>query len=241
MSRRLPPLAALLLLALCAPTSARQTPATAQDGGQPQKADGAKKPDGAKKDEGAAGKAAAARYAELLEKLRKGDRSVDFTELRMAYAETEQYSPYGGDRDARRAMFAAINSGDWDEAWKQSAKILEKNYVDINGHFGAFVASARKGDEERARLHRYAFEGLIKSVQSGGDGRSMEQAFVVISTDEEYALLNFLGLRPTSQALMNAGGHAYDKLSVVDPKTKQTYEFYFQIDKPFGWLGRTLK
>ena len=223
MLRRMTPLAlALLLFAHGAGAHSRQTPA--QSGG----AKAAQKP-------------SAARYKELLAKLKKGERDVDFTELRMSFTESDEYSPYGGDRDARKAMFAALNAGDWDEALKQSAKILEKNYVDINGHFGAFVSSARKGEEERAQFHKYVFDGLIKSVQGGGDGRSMEKAFVVISTDEEYALLNVLGLRPMSQALMTGGGHKYDKFSAVDPETKKTYEFYFQIDKPFGWLGQSLK
>lgn len=241
MSRRALPFAALLLFAFCAEALARQTPANPPAAGQSQSAEGPKKSEDAKKAEAASRKPGAARYADLLEKLKKGDRSTDFTELRMSYAESDQYSPYGGDRDARRAMFAAINAGNWDEAWTQSAKILEKNYVDINGHFGAFVSSKRKGEEERAQFHKYVFEGLVKSVQGGGDGRSMEKAFVVISTDEEYALLNVLGLRPMGQSLMTGGGHSYDKFSAVDPETKKTYEFYFQIDKPFGWLGRSLK
>lgn len=186
-------------------------------------------------------KPTAARYKELLDKLKKGERDVDFTELRMSYTETADYSPYGDDSETRQAMFAAINSGKWDDALKHSAKLLEKNYVDINGHFGAFAANMRKGDAERADFHKFVVRGLLDSVRSGGDGKSVEHAFVVISTDEEYALLNSLGLRTTNQALLNSGGHAYDRLSAIDPETKQTYDFYFQIDIPFGWLGRSLK
>jgi len=55
------------------------------------------------------------------------------------------------------------------------------------------------------------------------------------------ALLNFMGLRPLGQALLNVGGHSYDKLTAVDPKTNEKQEFYFNIDKPFGWLGNSLK
>jgi hypothetical protein len=191
--------------------------------------------------QGAAQKPSAARYKELVEKLRKGERDVDFTELRMSFTETEDFSPYGGDKDARAAMFAALNAQKWDEALKQSAKVLEKNYADINAHFGAFIANTRKGDTAKADFHKFVALGLVNSVRGAGDGKSMEQAFVVISTDEEYALLNILGLRPGGQSLMQGGGHAYDMLEAVDPKTNQKHEFYFQIDIPFGWLGRSLK
>ena len=163
-------------------------------------------PDQSKKD---------AAYEALLKRIKDGDKTVDFKELRMAYAESSRYSPYGGDSEAQKAMFAAMRASQWDEVLKQSAKILEKNYVDINAHFGAFVANHEKGITDKA--------------------------FVVISTDEEYALLNYLDLRPMGQALINSGGHSYDKLTAVDPKTNEKYELFFNIDKPFGWLGNSLK
>jgi hypothetical protein len=120
-----------------------------------------------------------AAYEALLKRVKDGDKTVDFKELRMAYADSSHYSPYGGDSDAEKAMFAALNSEKWDEALNQSSKIL--------------------------------------------------------------ALLRLLGLRPTGQALINSGGHSYDKLTAVDPQTNDKYEFYFNIDKPFGWLGNSLK
>ena len=189
-------------------------------------------PDQSKKD---------AAYEALLKRIKDGDKSVDFKELRMAYAESSRYSPYGGDSEAQKAMLAAMRASQWDEALKQSAKILEKNYVDINAHFGAFVANHEKGITDKADFHKFVVQGLIGSITNSGDGKSTDKAFVVISTDEEYALLNYLDLRPTGQALINSGGHSYDKLTAVDPKTNEKYELFFNIDKPFGWLGNSLK
>ena len=182
-----------------------------------------------------------AAYEALLKRVKDGDRSVDFKELRMAYADSSRYSPYGGDSEAQKAMFAAMRASQWDEALKQSAKILEKNYVDINAHFGAFVANHEKGIADKADFHKFVVQGLINSITNSGDGKSTDKAFVVISTDEEYALLNYMGLRPMGQALINGEGHSYDKLNAVDPKTNQSYEIYFNIDKPFNWLGNSLK
>jgi Domain of unknown function (DUF4919) len=182
-----------------------------------------------------------AAYEALLKKLKGGDRTVDFKELRMAYADSSGYNPYGGDREARQAMFAAVNAKQWDEALKQSAKILEKNYVDLNAQFVAAVANHEKAVADQADFHRFIVRGLFDSITNSGDGKSADKSFVVISTDEEYALLNFLGLRPLGQALLNVGGHSYDKLTAVDPKTNEKHELYFNIDKPFGWLGDSLK
>jgi len=50
-----------------------------------------------------------------------------------------------------------------------------------------------------------------------------------------------LGLRPTGQALINKDHHKYDKMTITDPKTNETITYFFNIDKPFNWLGNSLK
>jgi Domain of unknown function (DUF4919) len=180
-------------------------------------------------------------YESLLERVKKGDQTVDFKELRLAYTETSGYSPYGGNTEARKAMFAALRAKEFDKVLSSAEAILAKNYVDINGHFGCFVAHRELGHTEKAAYHRFIVEGLINSIKNSGDGKAIETAFVVISTDEEYALFNWLGLRPTNQALLKENGHNYDRMTVVDPKTNQTLTYFFNIDKPFNWLGNSLK
>jgi hypothetical protein len=47
-----------------------------------------------------------------------------------------------------------------------------------------------------------------------------------------------LGLNPVGQALINADGHAYDEMKVVDPRNNAESKFYFNVDKPFSAYGR---
>jgi hypothetical protein len=180
-------------------------------------------------------------YASLLERAKRSDPTLDFKELRMAYTETKDYSPYSNDREALRAVVAALVSKEYDKALTQADKILSSNYVDINAHFGAFAAHKALQHADQSAFHRFMFDGLLKSVVNSGDGKTEETAFIVISTDEEYVLFDFLGLRPTGQALVNKDGHSYDKMTAVDPKTNQTVVYFFNIDKPFNWLGNSLK
>src|SRR5438445_6937624 len=126
-------------------------------------------------------------YEILLEKVKTSDQSVDFKELRLAYTETSTYSPYGGDGESRRAMFDAIKAREFDKSLQ----------------LGCFVSHRELAHADKATYHKFVFEGLLNSIKNSGDGKSEETAFVVISVDEEYALLNWLGLRPTGQALMN--------------------------------------
>ena len=182
-----------------------------------------------------------ASYAALLERVKKSDSTVDFRELRLAYTETAQYNPYGGDRDTRQKMFAALQGKQFDQAVELAEKIMTGNFVEINAHFVAYVANRELGRADKAAFHKFMFEGLIKSIKGSSDGLSPETAFVVISTDEEYVLFNYLGLRPSGQSLINQNGHSFDRMTASNPKTNETFVYFFNIDKPFNWLGKTLK
>jgi uncharacterized protein HemY len=180
-------------------------------------------------------------YEALLERVRKHDQTVDFQALRLAYTETKAYGPYGGDAASQKNLFASLKANEYDKALESATTILAGNYLDIIGHFGSFVAHRELGHAELAAYHRFVYEGLLNSIKNSGDGKSMETAFVVISTDEEYALFNYLGLRPTGQALVKEKGHNFDKMTALDPKTNQSVVYYFNIDKPFNWLDKSLK
>ena len=180
-------------------------------------------------------------YAALLARVKKSDSTVDFKELRLAYTETPEYHPYGGDRDTRQKMFASLQAKQFDQAVESAEKILATNFVEINAHFVAYVANRELGHTDKATFHKFMFDGLIKSINGSSDGLSPETAFVVISTDEEYVLFNFLGLRPAEQSLVNRNGHSFDRMTANNPKTNETVVYFFNIDKPFNWLGQSLK
>ena len=180
-------------------------------------------------------------YDVLLEKVKKQDAAVNFQELRLAYTETKQYNPYGGDREMRTAMFAALTGKQYDQALLSSEKILAANYLDINAQLSAYVANRELGHAEKADYHKNIARKLLKSISDSGDGKTIATAFVVISTDEEYAMFNYMGVRPTAQALIEEQTHHYDKMTVTDPKTEREVIYYFNIDKPFNWLGNSLK
>ena len=182
-----------------------------------------------------------ASFVALVERARKSDPTLDFKDLRFAYTETKDYSPYGGDRDSRQKMFAALNAKEFDKTIAFAEKILATNFVEVNANFAAFVANRDLGNADKAAFYKFMVQGLFKSIQGSVDGKTPETAFVVISTDEEYALFNFLGLRVASQALVNKSGHTYDQMTAINPKTNETVVYFFNIDKPLNWLGSALK
>ena len=170
-------------------------------------------------------------YESLVEKLKKGDFTIDFAALRMAFTKTEGFSGYGRlDKEA----YAALDKKDYPNALKLAEERLKIDYLDLNAHFVAFVANKESGKTEKAEFHRNVLLKQIEAIEKSGDGKTPETAYVVIGTDEEYFMINYLGYKPSSQGLYRANGHIYDKMTVTNPKTNETIVLYFQIDNVFG-------
>lgn len=174
-------------------------------------------------------------YNELLDKLKKGDTGIDYKLLRTAYTETKEYNAYGIDAADKNEMYKAISDKKYKDALKMADVVLETNFVEMNAHFVAFIANRELGKAEKSDFHKKVFYGLINSILDGADGKTAKTAFTVICVPEEYVVLNFLGLRRTSQSLTDENGSKFDILSVVDNETNETSKLYFNID--IVWKG----
>jgi hypothetical protein len=172
-------------------------------------------------------------YAALLERVKSGDQTVDFRQLRLAYANSPSYGS-GPDTDTqRKAMMASLNAKDFANAIKNADVVLAAKYVDLDAHFVAYVAHRELKDTEQAEFHKFVLQGMLKSITASGDGKSPETAFQVIEVHEEYVLLRFMGVGlPESQALLHKNGHSYDEVKFKDPASKQEATLYFNVDIP---------
>ena len=169
-------------------------------------------------------------YADQLAKLKGGDTNIDYTALRMGFVETEDYSYSGTDKAELEKMYKPYNDKKYKDALKQAEKILEKNYVEANAHYVAYNSATELKDEKKAEFHKAVLLGLLSSIKNGNDGLSAEKPFKVITIDEEYTMLRFLGYQRGGQALQNFGGHQFDVLTATNAKTSQQVKFYFNID-----------
>jgi len=187
----------------------------------------------------AAAQPAAPGYDALLARAKSGDATLDFAALRLAFAETPQYHPYGGPAAPfRDAMWKAYNGGDCAKAIEQAGKVIDLVFVDIDAHIVSDLCYRRQGDGASADLQHMIAQGLLRSIAQSGDGNSPETAYVVIGVDEEYSLLRALGHRPGEQALIKTNGHHYDRMAVKNAKTGASLVVFFNIDRPYGALSR---
>jgi len=175
------------------------------------------------------------KYEAMVQRLKAGELDVDFEALRMAYTRSDYYTATDDAELAalRGTMFQALSAGDLATAGERAQRILDLVYVDIDAHFVAGVVYRRTNDDAKAEFHRTVAMGLLESIRDSGDGRSMESAFVVISSDEEFALLRSQGLQPKARSMIRGDGRAFDVIDAAD-EAGHKGRLYFNVSIPLG-------
>jgi hypothetical protein len=179
-------------------------------------------------------------YHQLLEKAKQDPDSVNYTALRMAYAHSSEYDPFRFDSEAHAILSQAMDKRDLTAALDALKRLLDAYYLDIHAHMLAVDIYESLGTDKNETFHMKFATGLLDSVMRSGDGTEFEKAFVVISTQEEYALLKVLTLEIIMQSLREENGHQYDVFECPHPHTGKIIEVYFNVDLPMSWLDRKL-
>jgi hypothetical protein len=171
-------------------------------------------------------------YAELVEKAKAGDPTVDLAALRYAFLEAP-----GGHKEGfvnSRILNGLFQQRDYEELLKTANDYLSQDFVDIRSHFSLAAAYHALGREEESQKEATLAKGLIKSILDSGDGKTQKTGYVVINTAEEYALLEWLGIHADSQSLI-AGGKVGPPCDIIHgTKNGQPVELYFDISKYYG-------
>ena len=181
---------------------------------------------------------AEAKYQAMLAAAKADPAGTDWQALRFAYADRPSFSPYGGD-GGLKAMRAARAAHDWQGLLDAANKVLDVSYVDGEAHLAAGAAYYMLGKSAEAEREQTIAVAIFKSMMRNGDGKSPEQAFVVISVLEEYQLMAARRRRVVGQRLVNVAGHAYDVIDATEPDG-DTVTFYFQIDRVLAAQARSL-
>jgi len=182
------------------------------------------------------------KYQYLIAHLKSHEDDIDFYELRMLYTQTPIYNPYDDKiHDLHDGMYAALSKPDFQKALECAETIFEKCYVDMDAHFVCSIIYAKLNDPLKNKYHQFVYEGLFDSIVASGDGKSPETAFQVISTNEEYFLLQILGCQPKYQQLLEINNRKYDLMIATSAHTNEEIEIYFNVDIPHRWFGQRLK
>lgn len=181
-----------------------------------------------------------AQYAALVAQVKAG-QTVDFGQLRDAYAESPDYDPYSTKiTDLLQQMRTAGNSDDCQTVVARAKSIIEIQFVSIDAHLYSAACYNKLGQSAEAEKARTIGRGLLQSVIKSGDGKTAKTAFNVISVAEEYAVLLALNIQYSEQALVTIDGSSYDVFSVKSGD-KSVPSVYFRIDRVFGKLEKEFR
>ena len=185
--------------------------------------------------------AATTSYHALLARLRARDTTIDFTALRLAYAASDDYTPYGSAADDYRdSLNAALERNDYARAVSVADSALNTDYLDVRTHVMKAYAAEQLGDSAAALWDRIVAGRLVASIMRSGAG-TVDSPYVVISVAEEYAVLGMNGYVRGSQGLGTCGPRPCDVLQVTVRRSGAHRTIYFDISLPSEHLHRVLQ
>jgi len=151
-----------------------------------------------------------------------------FTNMRLDYAKRPGYTGGWVSNPQREAALKAFTDHQLPQFISLSKAWLQKCPVDAKMQLTLASALSDSGDSLGAGRRRFVFYGLLMSILSSGDGRSEESAYKVISVDEEYTVMNYLGMTLKQQGLKGN----YDVMTVEKDGKESTA--YFEISIPLA-------
>lgn len=175
-------------------------------------------------------------YHDLLAAAQRQPADTNYTALREAYADSEEYAPYVHDQEHLDALRAALPVRDLDAALDAIGGLLDHNYLDIEAHMAADYIYTLRDEPAQSAYHRTFAQGLIDAIFATGNGLTFGTAFEVLSIPEEYLVMRLLGFRATGQRLVQHEEHWFDVLSAKRGEDEPDFEMYFNIDVPKTWL-----
>jgi tetratricopeptide (TPR) repeat protein len=157
--------------------------------------------------------------------------------LCLGYAKTEHYSPYS---DVTSDLYKFNKAGDYDKTIESGEELLRKNPVSASLYRELMYAHRRKGENEIADLYQRRAQRLYDAMIFTGDG-TCDKPYITLTTTEEYALINYLGLYSTGeQALMRCNGAQTDRLKIEDRDGKED-ALYFDVRLLFKKMSEAFK
>lgn len=154
-------------------------------------------------------KQAQATYDDLTARAAAGDQAVDFTVLRAAYPFTKQWDAFGkSSAPLMEQANAAAKGKDCDTALEKLDEVLKIDYTIIVAH--RVRSDCLKG--KAARIEARIADGLMDSLKRGGNGKSENTAYPVMSLHEERDILGekHIVLKTRDTEVRGSNGHYYD-------------------------------
>ena len=175
-------------------------------------------------------------YPELLRRFQEADTTLTVEQNYYFYYGTATRPDYNPYKHNNYDGLKEALSGDevTEEGWRTAAQVIDKELesdpTNLRFHvYRQMVYSNLYGNESQEATNAYnQVIMLFTTITSTGDGKTPETAFHVISTTDEYGLMDMLGLSLKSQSLIKRHGRSYD-LMEFEANKYELESFYFDV------------
>jgi hypothetical protein len=173
-------------------------------------------------------------YLQLVDRVKSGDFSVDFRELRMACARSGVC-----EKRATPADLADLNRAQsekrYTDALEFAQKQIDHGFISMEAHSAASRAYTALKQPEKAKFHMDVLTALLQSIITCDDGQTEATAYEVISAREIYFVmasrnLPYSGDNVVSTRSYTSGGHQIYRYEVKNPKAQENIVIFFNID-----------
>ncbi|MFA6570816.1 MAG: DUF4919 domain-containing protein [Bacteroidota bacterium] len=178
-------------------------------------------------------------YDDLLSRVKKGDSTVDFFDLRMAFSQTKEYLPYADAfPDLNNKILESLKKKNYSLVVDYCNELLDKNYTDLYAHFFCDEAYAALNVPDKSRYHRYFWQSLMNSILKSGDGLTNKTAYMIITSKEEYFMLFIHGYETKTIKQESLGGEPIDIYTGVSSRNNDTLKVHFNASVMLNYFTK---
>lgn len=170
-------------------------------------------------------------FAKEVAKAETGDPTVDYLWLRKQASAQLGYVEKNWE-DWRQAD--QLVDTDPEKSLQMARARMAVMWTDFLPHIVAQLALDKLGKHEEADRERKISGSISRSIGGGHKGTSDTDAFNAVSVAEEYRTLSLLRWASEQQSLVHKNGHSFDVFDVVDLRTKEKRQAWFNIDAFYG-------
>lgn len=163
---------------------------------------------------------------------------LDYHYLYFGFTFQKKYKPYGRSDEIieiRKILERNnLSNNDYKKLINLSEKVLDEFPFDLDAVLYMTMSNDKLGADDISKVWQYKYGKIIETILSSGDGISQKTAMHVITTKDEYIIIQILGLEfAGEQSLIKH----FDRMKIEENEFGVDY-LYFDIERMFSTLPR---
>jgi len=168
-------------------------------------------------------------YTKYVRHIEEGNTTVNYEQFRESYLVSEQFrvaSEKSQEYNRLKTLLKdQVNQQKYTEVIKTAKLMLSIDYTSLPAQRALSIAYTESGDKKNAAKYGAIFKGLLESITTRGNGESCSNAWPVIQEEEEYFILENLGIGIEGSYKYRKDGAVCDEFKTITSGKRKSYYF----------------